>query len=65
MGALTTGRGVGELQRYIADADTKGREILDGGKVVDRLAGYFFQPTIISGMTPLFSPPKKRSSGLF
>jgi acyl-CoA reductase-like NAD-dependent aldehyde dehydrogenase len=51
MGALTTGRGIAKLQRHISDAVAKGGKILHGGKPLDHLEGYFFEPTIISNMT--------------
>ncbi|KAI3573521.1 Aldehyde/histidinol dehydrogenase [Fusarium oxysporum f. sp. albedinis] len=52
MGALTTGRGINKLQGHVADAVAKGGKVLHGGKTVHGLTGYFFQPTIISEMTP-------------
>jgi acyl-CoA reductase-like NAD-dependent aldehyde dehydrogenase len=52
MGALTTGRGINKMQRHVADAVAKGGKVLHGGKTADGLTGYFFQPTIISDMTP-------------
>lgn len=51
MGALTTPRGVEKLQRHVADAVSKGGKVLCGGKTPAGLGGYFFEPTIISGMT--------------
>lgn len=51
MGALTTPRGIDKLQRHVADAIAKGGKVLSGGKVPDGLAGYFFEPTIISDMS--------------
>ncbi|EEU38486.1 uncharacterized protein NECHADRAFT_55235, partial [Fusarium vanettenii 77-13-4] len=50
MGALTTPRGIQKLENHIADAVSKGGKILCGGKRPDH-DGYFFEPTIISGMT--------------
>ena len=51
MGALTTSRGIDKLERHISDAVAKGGKILHGGKRPKTLSGYFFEPTIISGMT--------------
>jgi succinate-semialdehyde dehydrogenase len=51
MGPLTTSRGVEKLERYVADAVNLGGKILCGGKKPAGLSGYFFEPTIISGMT--------------
>ncbi|KAH7016887.1 succinate-semialdehyde dehydrogenase [Ilyonectria destructans] len=50
MGALTTPRGIERLERYVLDAVSKGGKILCGGQRV-KGDGYFFEPTIISGMT--------------
>ena len=51
MGALTTPRGIDKLERHISDAVAKGGKVLCGGKRPQNLDGYFFEPTIISGMT--------------
>lgn len=51
MGALTTSRAVGKLEKHVADAVSRGGKVLCGGKVPQGLSGYFFEPTIISGMT--------------
>ncbi|KAN0113295.1 Aldehyde/histidinol dehydrogenase [Hyaloscypha variabilis] len=51
MGALTTLRGIEKLERHIEDAVSKGGKILCGGKRLGGLRGYFYEPTIISGMT--------------
>lgn len=52
MGALTTPRGIEKLQRHVADAVAKGGKVLCGGNTPTGLSGYFFEPTIISEMTP-------------
>lgn len=52
MGPLTTSRGVEKLERHVADAVSHGGMVLYGGKRPVNLAGYFFEPTIISDMTP-------------
>jgi acyl-CoA reductase-like NAD-dependent aldehyde dehydrogenase len=51
MGALTTHRGIEKLEKHVSDAVSKGGTILFGGKRLANLGGYFFEPTIISGMT--------------
>lgn len=51
MGALTTPRGIEKLDKHVADAVSKGGKVLCGGKAPKSLGGYFFEPTIISGMT--------------
>lgn len=51
MGALTTPRGIEKLENHISDATSKGAKVLCGGKRPSNLGGYFFEPTIISGMT--------------
>ncbi|OAX83817.1 hypothetical protein ACJ72_01818 [Emergomyces africanus] len=52
MGAITTPRGIEKLERHVYDAVSKGGRVLCGGKCPSHLGGYFFEPTIISGMTP-------------
>ncbi|EXK33534.1 succinate-semialdehyde dehydrogenase [Fusarium oxysporum f. sp. melonis 26406] len=51
MGPLTTARGVDKVKKHVQDAVSKGGKILCGGKQPENLNGYFFEPTIISGMT--------------
>ncbi|KAJ5146824.1 uncharacterized protein N7443_001574 [Penicillium atrosanguineum] len=51
MGPLTTSRGIEKLERHVEDAVTYGGKVLCGGKKPVGLKGYFFEPTIISGMT--------------
>ncbi|SCO23469.1 unnamed protein product [Fusarium fujikuroi] len=51
MGPLTTSRGVDKVKKHVEDAVSKGGKILCGGKQPGNLNGYFFEPTIISGMT--------------
>jgi len=52
MGPVTTPRGVEKTQRQIEDAKKHGAKVLCGGKKPDGLSGYFFEPTIVSGMKP-------------
>ncbi|KAF4948817.1 hypothetical protein FGADI_9374 [Fusarium gaditjirri] len=51
MGPLTTSRGVDKVKKHVQDAVSKGGKILCGGKQPENMKGYFFEPTIISGMT--------------
>ncbi|KAF5594612.1 succinate-semialdehyde dehydrogenase [Fusarium subglutinans] len=51
MGPLTTARGVDKVKKHVQDAVSKGGKVLCGGKQPQNLNGYFFEPTIISGMT--------------
>ena len=50
MGAITTARGIEKLERHISDAVAKGGKLLTGGKKLETLPGYFFEPTIIADM---------------
>ncbi|KAJ4251011.1 hypothetical protein NW762_011661 [Fusarium torreyae] len=53
IGPLTTLRQVEKVEKHVSDAVSKGGKLLCGGKRPDSLKeGYFFEPTIISGMTP-------------
>ncbi|KAK8153122.1 Aldehyde/histidinol dehydrogenase [Phyllosticta citrichinensis] len=52
MGPVTTPRGLEKAESIIKDAREKGAEIVTGGKRVDRNGGYFFKPTIITGVQP-------------
>lgn len=53
MGPLTTDRQVEKVEKHVSDAVSKGGKILCGGKRPSGLKnGYFFEPTIIAGMTP-------------
>ena len=65
MGALTTSRGLEKLERHVADAVSKGGQVLCGGKRLARrgLSGYFFEPTIISGMTASMATTKEEVFG--
>ncbi|KAH6983980.1 Aldehyde/histidinol dehydrogenase [Ilyonectria destructans] len=51
MGPLTTKRGIDKIEAHVKDAQSKGGEVLCGGKQPGGLGGYFFEPTIISDMT--------------
>jgi succinate-semialdehyde dehydrogenase/glutarate-semialdehyde dehydrogenase len=52
MGPVTTSRGVDKALALVEDARKKGANIHTGGKKVDNDGGYFFEPTVITGVTP-------------
>lgn len=51
MGPLTTPRGIDKAIAQVDDARRLGAEVLLGGKPLTSRSGYFFEPTILSGMT--------------
>ena len=51
MGPLTTPRGIDKAIAQVEDARRRGAEVLLGGKPISGRSGYFFEPTILSGMT--------------
>lgn len=51
MGPLTTPRGIDKAVAQVEDARRLGAEVLLGGKPLTSRPGYFFEPTILSGMT--------------
>ncbi|MFT4230160.1 MAG: NADP-dependent succinic semialdehyde dehydrogenase [Microbacterium sp.] len=51
VGPLATESGRDELEQQVADAVGKGATVLAGGKVPD-VAGWFFEPTVLAGITP-------------
>ncbi|SLM40723.1 succinate-semialdehyde dehydrogenase [Lasallia pustulata] len=52
MGPVTTPRSIAKAKNQVEDARKHGAKILTGGKMLDGLNGYFFEPTIITGMKP-------------
>jgi succinate-semialdehyde dehydrogenase/glutarate-semialdehyde dehydrogenase len=52
MGPVTTPRGVEKALALVQDAKSKGARIHTGGNKIDHNGGYFFEPTIITGVTP-------------
>ena len=50
-GPIIDRQGLEKIERHVADALDKGAELLTGGGRHD-LGGTFFQPTVLSGMTP-------------
>ncbi|HKT55607.1 MAG TPA: NADP-dependent succinic semialdehyde dehydrogenase [Microbacterium sp.] len=51
VGPLATESGRDELEQQVADAVAKGATVLAGGTVPDR-DGWFYEPTVLTGMTP-------------
>jgi succinate-semialdehyde dehydrogenase/glutarate-semialdehyde dehydrogenase len=51
VGPLATESGRDDVEKYVNDAVDKGATVLVGGKRVDR-PGWFFEPTLLSGITP-------------
>ena len=51
MGPLTTPRGIDKAIAQVEDARNRGAEVLLGGKPLGSRPGYFFEPTILTGMT--------------
>ncbi|KAJ5565854.1 Aldehyde/histidinol dehydrogenase [Penicillium sp. DV-2018c] len=51
MGPLTTPRSLDKAAAQVEDARSRGAEIILGGKPLTSKPGYFFEPTILSGMT--------------
>ena len=52
MGPVTTMRGIEKAIRLVEDAKVKGGNILLGGNKISDQGGYFFQPTILTDLTP-------------
>src|SRR5215218_1587703 len=51
VGPLATESGRDDVEKYVQDAVDKGATVLVGGKRVDR-PGWFYEPTLLSGITP-------------
>jgi succinate-semialdehyde dehydrogenase/glutarate-semialdehyde dehydrogenase len=51
VGPLATESGRDDVERYVQDAVGKGATVLVGGERVDR-PGWFYEPTILTGITP-------------
>jgi succinate-semialdehyde dehydrogenase/glutarate-semialdehyde dehydrogenase len=52
MGPVTTPRAVDKALALVEDAKKKGAKIHTGGNKVEKNGGYFFEPTVITGVTP-------------
>jgi succinate-semialdehyde dehydrogenase/glutarate-semialdehyde dehydrogenase len=51
IGPLATESGRDDVEKYVQDAVDKGATVLAGGKRPDR-PGWFYEPTLLSGITP-------------
>lgn len=51
VGPLATESGLDDVEKYVQDAVGKGATVLTGGQRVDR-PGWFYEPTLLSGITP-------------
>ena len=49
IGPLINGRAIAKVEEHLADARSKGATVLAGG---GRLEGNYFQPTLVTGVTP-------------
>jgi succinate-semialdehyde dehydrogenase/glutarate-semialdehyde dehydrogenase len=61
-GPLIDDRAVEKVESHIADATAKGARILVGGKRHSR-GGRFFEPTILTGVTPAMAVAKEETFG--
>jgi succinate-semialdehyde dehydrogenase/glutarate-semialdehyde dehydrogenase len=52
MGPVTTPRGIEKALALVNDAKSKGAKIHFGGNKISKNGGYFFEPTVITGVTP-------------
>lgn len=52
IGSLTSGRQLEIVDRHVEDARAKGARILTGGRARPELGEYFYEPTVIEGVTP-------------
>jgi succinate-semialdehyde dehydrogenase/glutarate-semialdehyde dehydrogenase len=50
-GPLIDGHAIAKVEEHIADAKTKGARVMTGG-VRHQLGGTFFEPTVLTGVTP-------------
>jgi succinate-semialdehyde dehydrogenase / glutarate-semialdehyde dehydrogenase len=52
MGAVTTPRGIEKALALVKDAKEKGATVHMGGNKISKDGGYFFEPTVLTGVTP-------------
>ena len=52
MGSLTSQRQLDTVVRHVDDAVAKGAQVLAGGRARPDLGPYFYEPTILAGVTP-------------
>src|SRR5262249_60598125 len=60
IGPLIDEAAVEKVEHHIADAVAKGAKVAMGGK---RLGGLFFEPTILTGVTPAMKVTKEETFG--
>ena len=63
LGAVTFPRQVEVVAKQLADAVGKGARVLAGGKPRGGLAGSFFEPTVLSGVTPEMEVAREETFG--
>nr|CAD6628393.1 NAD-dependent succinate-semialdehyde dehydrogenase [Rhizobium sp. TCK] len=61
-GPLITEKAIAKVEEHIADALEKGARVKLGGKL-DRKGGLFFQPTILTGVTPEMKVAREETFG--
>jgi succinate-semialdehyde dehydrogenase/glutarate-semialdehyde dehydrogenase len=52
VGSLTSERQLRQVERHVEDARAKGAAVLCGGRARPDLGPYFYEPTILEGVTP-------------
>lgn len=52
MGSLTSERQLATVTRHVEEAVAKGAEVLTGGRPRPDLGPYFYEPTVLTGVTP-------------
>lgn len=52
VGSLTSQRQLDTVVRHVNEAKAKGAQVLSGGNIRPDLGPYFFEPTILEGVTP-------------
>lgn len=51
-GPLIHDRAVGKVEQHVRDAQEKGAKVVVGGQTLPKLGSNYFQPTVMTGMTP-------------
>src|SRR5215210_5082804 len=63
MGSLISAQQLATVQAHVDDAVAKGARVLAGGRARPDLAPYFFEPTILEGVTPAMTCFGKETFG--
>ena len=63
IGAIIRPEQLAIIERHVADALSKGAEILVGGRRNPDLEGLFFEPTVMTGLTPEMSMMREETFG--